>query len=61
MLSATTPDISQTMATDQSSHFKQMLLNVLTQACLQHAYNHGDAQEIVSFQALKVLVKLDEF
>ncbi|DBB14209.1 TPA: hypothetical protein ACH3X3_001158 [Trebouxia sp. C0006] len=53
VLSDTTPDISQPMAIDQSSHFKQMPINVLTQACLQHAYNHIDAQEIASFQALK--------
>ncbi len=61
VLSDTTPDISQPMAIDQSSHFKQMPINVLTQACLQHAYNHIDAQEIASFQALKVLLKLYEF
>jgi len=55
---ANMPDISQTMAIDQKSHFKQKLLNVLSQACLQHAYMHVDAQE--SFQALKVQVKLYE-
>lgn len=61
VLPANTPDISQTMAIGQNSHFKHKLLNVLTQACLQHAYNHVDAQGMASFQALKVLVKLDEF
>jgi len=61
VLPANTPDISQTMPTEQTSRFKHKLLNVLTQACLQHAYNHVDAQEIASFQALKVLVKLYEF
>ncbi len=61
VLSDTTPDNSQTMAIDPSSHFKQMLLNVLTQACLQHAYNHVDAQDIAGFQTLKVLVKLYKF
>ncbi len=58
---ANTPDISQTMAIEETSHCKQKLLNVLTQACLQHAYIHADAQGMASFQALKVLVKLCEF
>lgn len=61
VLPASTPDISQTMAIEQTSHFKQKLLNILTQAGLQHAYIHVDAHEMASFQALKVQVKFDEF
>ncbi|KAL0024454.1 hypothetical protein WJX77_005714 [Trebouxia sp. C0004] len=51
--SANMPNICQTMTIDRKSHFTQKLLNVLSQACLQHAYIHVHVQEMASFQALK--------